>query len=143
MWGRGAHSGLVMIGRLKPGVTIQKAAAEMDALYRAVDQANPKQGMPNRLAVVAPLANAFTQDVQRPLWIMFAAVAFMLLIACSNVATLLLARATARERELAIRNAMGAGRARIVRCYGLKSRCRNTSLPIPCLVNRMFPVAQP
>jgi putative ABC transport system permease protein len=115
MWGRGAHSGLVMIGRLKPGVTIQKAAAEMDALYRAVDQANPKQGMPNRLAVVAPLANAFTEDVQRPLWIMFAAVAFMLLIACSNVATLLLARATARERELAIRNAMGAGRARIVR----------------------------
>jgi putative ABC transport system permease protein len=115
MWGRGAHSGLVMIGRLKPGVTMQQAAAEMDALYRAVDQANPKEGMPNRLAAVAPLAKAFTEDIQRPLWIMFAAVAFMLLIACSNVATLLLARATARQRELAIRNAMGAGRTRIVR----------------------------
>jgi hypothetical protein len=67
MWGRGAHSGLVMIGRLKPGVTIQKAAAEMDALYRAVDQANPKQGMPNRLAVVAPLANARISKSSRSL----------------------------------------------------------------------------
>jgi hypothetical protein len=56
-----------MIGRLKPGVTIQKAAAEMDALYRAVDQANPKQGMPNRLAVVAPLANARISKSSRSL----------------------------------------------------------------------------
>ena len=114
-WGRGAHFGLLMIGRLKPGVSIQQAQAEMDQLYHAVEAAHPNDGMPGRLAHVRPILDIFIEDVQRPLWIMFAAVGFMLLIACSNVATLLLARATARERELAIRNAMGASRKRILR----------------------------
>jgi len=115
MWGRGAHAGLVMIGRMKPGVTMDQARAELNTLYHALEVAHPGEGMPGRQASVTPLLDIFIGDVQRPLWIMFAAVGFMLLIACSNVAVLLLARATARQREFAIRSALGAGRRQILR----------------------------
>ncbi|MEN3332444.1 MAG: hypothetical protein V7641_1809 [Blastocatellia bacterium] len=102
-----------LVGRLKPGVTTQQAQEEMSAIAHQIEEAYPEnQGIG---ALVVPVQQQLTGDSQTALWVLLGAVAFVLLVACVNVANLMLARAAARERELAIRASLGASRARIVR----------------------------
>src|SRR4051812_27917384 len=107
---------LVVFGRLAPGVSLQQATAELSVLNHQYAVGHPgmldtKQGKP---AEVLPLKHELVAGVQTMLWMLFGAVTFVLLIACANVAGLLLARAASRQSEFAVRAAVGAGRARIV-----------------------------
>src|SRR6478672_12682907 len=111
---RGNHPGLEGLARLKPGVTLEKARAELDVIAVRLEQQYPESNK-NRRVQIDSLLDAKVGNVRRALWILLGAVSFVLVIACSNVANLLLARAAAREKEMALRAALGAGQWRITR----------------------------
>jgi putative ABC transport system permease protein len=110
---RGRHEWQV-VGRLKQGVSFEHARTEMDALQARMEKANPGNFMGTGCTLI-PLREQSTGNVKTTLLVLLGAVAFILLIGCTNVANLLLARAAARQKEIAIRAALGAGRWALMR----------------------------
>jgi len=109
-----------VIGRLKPGLSLARAHDELDAIRANTEKAFGAQFRPRRLRIVL-LADKIVGGARRSLIVLLAAVVLVLLIACSNVANLLLARGSTRQREVAIRTAVGAGRSRMLRQFLVES----------------------
>ncbi|MGH9479026.1 MAG: ABC transporter permease, partial [Terriglobales bacterium] len=120
---RGSHPGINGLGRLKPGVRLALARADMDRIARALSQRYPKSNTGEGVAVQSYLSWITRNSGGATLWMLLAAVGLVLLIACANVANLLLARAAGRQKANAIRAALGASRARLIREHLSESLC--------------------
>jgi len=106
------------VGRLRDGVTVEQANRDISAIARRIHDMSSEQGdYLLKDGIVVPLQESITGKARSPLLVLFGAVGFLLLVACANVANLLLAQASARERELAIRSALGAARGRLIRQF--------------------------
>ncbi|MBK9316621.1 MAG: ABC transporter permease [Acidobacteria bacterium] len=115
--GEGCRRGclvLRVLARLKPGISIEAARDELTALARRIEKEFPETNSKIGFSLI-PLHDFLIGDVRTPMLVMFGAILLVLLIACANVANLMLARSAARNRELSIRAALGAGRGRIIR----------------------------
>jgi putative ABC transport system permease protein len=118
---RNSVSFLRMLARLKPGVSPSQAGAELNGIASVLRQQYPKENGAKLGVRVLKLHDGIVGDYRRALWILFGAVTLVLLIACANLANLLLAHATGRHKEMAIRAAMGATRARLIRQLMMES----------------------
>lgn len=111
---RGAQV-LLAVGRLEPGVTVEGAQSEMATIAARLAQEYPASNRDTTVYLVGAHEQIVGKDMRRALWLLFGAVALILLIACTNTANLLLVRASVRQKEIAIRAALGAGRWRLAR----------------------------